>query len=78
MSGLFKAGQLVRIVDFEEGPVYLWNEPGNLNANARSTGMIRAKDVALVIALNRADGSNIYVVGPSGGGWTFGALLRMA
>jgi len=33
--------------------------------------------VAMVIAVPKRDGSSVYVLGPNGGGWTFGAMLKV-
>jgi hypothetical protein len=38
-------------------------------------GRLRKRDVGLVIAVERTDGGSVYVVGPNGVGWAFGALL---
>ena len=33
-------------------------------------------DTACVVSLSSSDGRCVYVVGPHGAGWTFGALLK--
>ena len=37
---------------------------------------LTARDTAVVVSLSSHDGRCVYVVGPHGPGWTFGALLR--
>lgn len=74
---IFKPGQLVRFnEDYGDG-ASLYNVPGGFDKNALATSMILRRDVAVVIAVGRSDGSQVYVLGPHGGGWTFGAFLKI-
>ncbi len=82
MSGIFKAGQLVRPVAWNDETVDLFNVPGGARPTAngekaRVIGRLEQKAVALVIAVERADGGSVYVIGPTGGGWAFGAFLTI-
>jgi hypothetical protein len=43
----------------------------------RIIGRLEQKEMALVIAIERADGGSVYVIGPHGGGWAFGAFLTV-
>jgi hypothetical protein len=77
MAGIFKAGQLVTIDErTNSAPITeLYSVPGGAD-DVRVIGRLSPKDVALVIA-SWHGGTSIYVIGPSGGGWTFGALLKV-
>lgn len=82
MSGIFKPGQMVKLVEWAGEHVDLFNTPalGRTKASQplpRVIGRLLQKDVALLIARERSDGSNVYVLGPHGGGWTYGALLTV-
>lgn len=77
MGSALKPGHLVRFnEDYGEGTL-LYNVPGGVGTNVLAIGRLRAHDVAVVIAVGRSDGSQVYVLGPRGGGWTEGALLRI-
>ena len=77
MAGIFRAGQLVTIDERTSSTptTELYSCPGGTE-DVRVIGQLRAKDVALVVA-SWHGGTSIYVIGPMGGGWTFGALLRV-
>ena len=82
MSGIFRAGQLVSPVEFEEEGIDLYSLPGGAKAfrgteDLRVIGRLEKKDLALVVATERTDGGSVYVVGPHGGGWAFGAFLTI-
>lgn len=81
MSGAFKAGQMVSPLDWHDDPLDLFDvAPGRIcagAAEARVIGQLLPDDVALVVAIERSDGSSIYVIGPSGSGWAFGAFLKI-
>ena len=81
VSGLFKAGQMVSPVDWTDEPIDLFNLPGGTSSVGSETvkvvGKLQPRDVALVVSIERADGSNVYVIGPHGGGWAFGAFLKV-
>jgi len=82
MSGVFKAGQLVKPVEWLDENVDLYSVPGGARPIAgkilpRVISKLESRDVALVIALERSDGGSVYVLGPHGGGWAFGAFLEV-
>jgi hypothetical protein len=43
----------------------------------RIIGVLKKNDIAIVIATYRDDGSQVYVLGPNGSGWTYGAYLNV-
>lgn len=51
--------------------------PGPLFTNEDECGFIEETDVVLVVALSSFDGTCVYVTGPNGSGWTFGAYLKL-
>lgn len=71
---IFKAGQLV-VLAWEDS-TQLYSVPSDIK-DVRVIGWLEKRDVALVVTADRSDGSRVYVVGPHGGGWTFGALLKI-
>jgi hypothetical protein len=77
----FKAGQLVQLVGWLDQGVGLLNMPGHAIhgfGDARLIGHLMPWHVSLVVYVDhveRTDGSNVYVIGPHGGGWTFGTWL---
>jgi hypothetical protein len=80
MSGIFRAGQLVTPVKWTEEGCDLFNAPGGArpltgNVLPRIIGRLEKHDVGLVVAIERSDGGSVYVIGPRGGGWAFGAFL---
>jgi hypothetical protein len=81
VSGIFRAGQLVTPEDWVDPALELYNEPDVLAASwstlAYVLGTLEPGDVAMVIAVPKRDGSSVYVLGPNGGGWTFGAMLKV-
>jgi hypothetical protein len=82
MSGVFKAGQLVKPVEWLDEDVDLYSIPGGARPIAgkilpRVISRLGKRDVALVIALERADGGSVYLLGPNGGGWAFGAFIEV-
>lgn len=78
MSGRFRPGQLVCHAGLEDDSIDLYSSPwsGDIS-KARIIGHMKINDVALVVAIAKADGSMVYVLGPNGGGWAFGAFLRI-
>jgi len=58
----------------------LFNVPagmGNLvGEDVHVTGHLYAGDVALVVALGTTTTSDVYVIGPNGGGWAPQAFLK--
>ena len=81
MSGLFKAGQLVVSVHWSEEPIPLYNKTGTNvpfyeASDVRVIGHLEKSDIAIIIGTTRS-GVDVYVVGPHGSGWTFGALLSV-
>jgi len=82
MSGIFKAGQLVKPVSWLDEPIDLFSVPGGARPMAgdvlpRRISRLETREVALVIAIERSDGGSVYVLGPHGGGWAFGAFLEV-
>lgn len=41
-----------------------------------ATAKLKNGQTAIVIALDSSDGRSVYVVGPTGTGWTYGAFLK--
>jgi hypothetical protein len=78
VSGIFRPGQLVCHAGLEDDNIDLYSSPwsGDLG-KARIIGHMKLHDVALVIAIAKTDGSMVYVLGSNGGGWAFGAFLRI-
>lgn len=77
MPGIFRPGQLVgpnELID-PRGSLPLHSVPGGAD-DVRTIGRLTTKDVALVIGVTTGCAS-VYVVGPNGGGWTFGAMLKL-
>ena len=82
MSGIFRAGQLVKPVGWVEEDLDLFSVPGGARPLAgrqlpRIISHLGKRDIALVIAIERSDGGSVYVLGPKGGGWAFGAFLEV-
>lgn len=82
MSGVFRAGQLVKLVDWLDEPQGLYSLPGGARPYPgtvlpRQISRLEKGNVALVIAIERSDGGSVYVLGPHGGGWAFGAFLEV-
>ena len=82
MSGIFRSGQLVSPVGWMTEGCDLFNTPGGASPGdaidpPRVIGQLCHCDVALVVAIDRADCSAVYVIGPHGGGWAFGAFLTV-
>ncbi len=77
MAGIFRSGQLVGVNPLTNpvGKVDLYSVPGGSD-DVRVIGSLKPTDVALVISSYRG-GSSVYVVGPHGGGWAFGAFLKV-
>lgn len=76
MAGIFRPGQLVGLNELTSstGTTELYNVPGGTD-DVRIIGRLFSRDVALVVAVHQR-GASVYVVGPSGGGWAFGAQLK--
>lgn len=80
MRSSFSPGQLVTAKAWLDDDIELYDRPPGsktASSNARIIGRLVPADVAVVVALGRADGSKLYVLGPRGGGWTFGAYLQL-
>jgi len=77
MAGIFESGQLVGVNPHTNptGNVDLYSVPGGSD-DVRVIGTLRPHDVALVISSYRS-GTSVYVLGPHGGGWAFGAFLKV-
>lgn len=85
MSGIFRAGQLVRVTPgmlARHDKLELFNVPGGIERVEQDRDQVRpiswltCFDVALVIGRERTVGGDIYVLGPHGGGWAPAALLK--
>lgn len=85
MSGIFRPGQLVRVVPGMLGPrekLELFNVPGGIERvdadvdHVYPIGWLMPHDVALIIGRERTLGGEVYVLGPHGGGWAPAALLK--
>jgi hypothetical protein len=80
---IFRPGQLVRLsaLHSDDLAVELYSFPPGAaladDGDSRVVGRLDHADVALVIALGNRDGSKLYVFGPHGGGWTFGAFFEI-
>ena len=83
MTSLFKPGQLVTPNEWsatsDDEEIELCNMPGGgyFSTSLRNVGRLKVGNVALVIAVKGLDGRDVYVLGPSGSGWTQGALLKI-
>lgn len=78
MSGQFKSGQLVSIVEWTDA-VELYNVPGGNKqdySEPKVIGKMLRADAALVLYVTKL-GGDVYVHGPHGSGWTFGAFLTV-
>ena len=73
MSGIFRVGQLVKSSGLEDNMDLFSEPPPGVNGDLRIIGKLEKLDVAIVIALARGDCGCIYVLGPHGSGWAFGA-----
>jgi len=77
VAGIFAPGQLVKLVHWHAADCELNNIPGQVtNSQVRVIGRLRHKDIAIIVALERADGRNLYVLGPDGGGWIPGGVIQ--
>lgn len=71
----FRAGDMVTLnlvdeTDLFDGPFEL-GVPGD-----HPVSHLTKADTAIVVSLSNSDGRCVYVVGPHGAGWTFGAYLK--
>lgn len=76
MPGIFRPGQLVgpnELTDPRES-LPLHSVPAGAT-DVRIVGRLAPRDVALVITTT-VGCMSVYVVGPNGAGWTFGAMLK--
>lgn len=84
MAGVFKPGQLVKLDPMlvsDDSVLPLYNVPGGVvrsfGENVHVIGQLKATDVALVVARERTKAGEVYVLGPSGGGWAPAAFLKI-
>ena len=81
MGGIFKVGQMVAPLDWHIEPLDLFDVPAGrikvMDKPCRVIGRLEHNDIALVISTERTDGGCVYVIGPNGSGWAFGAFLRI-
>jgi hypothetical protein len=61
---------LVDDVDLFDQPFELDSPQGN------RVSRLTKHDTACVVSLSHSDGRCVYVIGPHGAGWTFGAFLK--
>lgn len=77
-----RAGDLVVINEMVLPRAHLYAEPASTLFVAQTDGSYRevayldVGEPAIVISLSSYDGRCIYVIGPHGSGWTFGAYLK--
>lgn len=71
----FRAGDMVTVNLVESTD--LFDQPFELdNPGGQPVSHLSNKDTAIVVSLSNADGRCVYVIGPHGAGWTFGAFLK--
>lgn len=71
----FRAGDMVTVnlVD----AIDLYDQPFELDSPVgHPVSHLTKADTAIVVSLSNFDGRCVYVVGPHGAGWTFGAYLK--
>jgi hypothetical protein len=69
------AGDMVTLALVEY--VDLFDQPFDvLFPNEDPVSFLTSKDTAVIVSLSSADGRCVYIMGPNGGGWTFGALFK--
>lgn len=70
----FSAGDMVTVnlVDV----IDLYDEQFGPNEQARAVSRLTSADTAVVVSLSSHDGRCVYIIGPHGAGWTFGAFLK--
>ena len=54
----------------------LFAEPFGPGEAGHPVSHLTSHDTAVVVSLSSHDGKCVYVIGPHGAGWTFGALLK--
>lgn len=70
-----QAGDMVTLNLVEEADLY--DHPFETEEpNGHPVSHLTSKDTAVIVSLSNADARCVYVVGPHGAGWTFGALLK--
>lgn len=75
----FRAGDLVTVATDLGDRIDLYDTPpGPSGVMCDVVSFLQAGEPALVISLDRSDARCVYVVGPHGPGWAFGAYLRHA
>jgi len=68
---------MVKLNSFMSGDVALYDSPFELEIpDGHAVATLVKNDTAIVVSLSNFDGRCVYVVGPNGAGWTFGALLE--
>lgn len=77
MAGIFRPGHLVRLNELTDPSetLPLHSVPGG-TVDVRTIGRMTTNDIALVIGVT-AGCASVYVIGPGGSGWTFGAMLKL-
>ena len=70
----FRAGDMVTVnlVDATD----LFAEPFAADEPGHPVSHLTCADTAVVVSLSSHDGKCVYIIGPHGAGWTFGALLK--
>lgn len=70
-----RAGDMVVLNLVDEAD--LFDSPFELdNPGGHPVSHLTKRDTAVVVSLSNLDGRCVYVVGPHGAGWTFGAFLK--
>jgi len=72
-------GDLVRLSPIAGKTAHLTASPSPMWAIGEiEIGILRQHDVCIIVAFERHDARNVYVLGPSGSGWIPGAFLMRA
>lgn len=69
-----KAGDMVTVNLVET--IDLFAEQFEPGSQSHPVTHLTDRDTAIVVSLSNHDGRCVYVIGPYGAGWTFGALLK--
>lgn len=73
----FAAGDMVTPNPMMADEVLLYNEPPSPQSNFEHVSFLSPNNTAIVVSLSSADAKCVYIIGPNGAGWTFGAYLKM-
>jgi len=70
-----RAGDMVTAADLVD-EVELFAQARDAGLQTAYGVVMKKGEVALVIALDRHDARTVYIIGPMGAGWAFGAFLK--